>query len=425
MSLQRTGYRYRLTPTPEQAAALERWAGCARAVWNAALEQRQLAWQMCGTSLRYESQGGDELATAKREHPWLREPHSDVLQQALRDLDRAFLRFFRREARYPRFKRKGRDSFRIQNRGAKGHIEVRRLARKVGEVRVPKLGWMRFRWTREPLGKITHLTISRDALGWHVSLCCQMEVEAPAARVGPSVGIDRGVVAVVATSAGDLFAMPALPPGQAERLRRLQRKAGRQETTRRRRANGERRRSRRHQRTLEGIARLRAREARIRADFLHKLSTNLAKSHGAVVLEKLDVVAMTRSARGSAEEPGTRVAAKRGLNRAILGSGWGELRRHLAYKCQRHGSVLMEVPAAYSSQECAECRAIDPANRRGRLFHCVACGHADDADINAARVILARAISPHEDGGRAVRRSAGSRRPGPGCEPRTPDRPAA
>jgi putative transposase len=425
MPTEHTGCRYRLCPSPDQAAALSRWAGCARAVWNAALEQRNTAWRTSRKNLRYESQGGRELSDAKRAHPWLAEPHSDVLQQALRDLDHAFVRFFRGEARHPRFKRKGRESFRIQSRPANGEIAVHRLSRKVGEVRVPKLGWVRFRWSRKPVGEIKHLTISRDALGWHVSLCCERKVEGPAAHIGPPVGIDRGIAAAVATSAGETHVMATLPPGQAKRMRNLERRAGRQETARRRRPSARRRRSRRHQATLDAIARLRAREARIRSDFLHKLSTDLAKSHGLVAIERLDVAAMTRSASGTLAEPGRYVAAKRGLNRAILASGWGELRRQLAYKCERSGSALIEVRAAYSSRECARCGTVAAGSRNGRRFRCVSCGHDDDADVNAARVILARALRAHEDGGRAVRRSAGSPRRRLGREPRTAPREAA
>jgi putative transposase len=383
------GYRYRLYPVAEQAAALERWAGCARAVWNAALEQRRTAWRMNRVTLRYWSQGGTGLSEAKRALPWLAEPHSDVCQQALRDLDRAFARFFRGEAGYPRFKRKRRDSFRIQSRPRNGEIAVRRLSRRWGEVRVPKLGWVRFRWSRAPVGEIKHLTVSRDALGWHVSLCCDRKAEAAKPHVGPPIGIDRGITTTVALSTGELLSCPTLPPGQTERLRRLSRKAGLQETARRRRASGQRRRSRRHGRTLDQIAKLRAREKRIRNDFLHKLSTDIAKSHSVVVIESLDVAGMSQGAKGSLAEPGRNVRAKAGLNRAMLAQGWGELRRQLAYKTERSGGVLIEVPAAYTSQRCAACGAVDFRSRSGRHFHCVACGHTNHADVNAARNILA------------------------------------
>jgi putative transposase len=421
--LERTGYRYRLYPTPDQVAALGRWAGCARAIWNAALEQRETAYRM-GQDVSWAAQDA-ELSELKRAVSWLREPHSDVLQQALRDLDRAFQRFFRGEAGHPRFKRRGRDRFRIQNRGAKGGVEVRRLSRRWGELRVPKLGWVRFRWSRAPRGQIKHLTISHDALGWHVSLCCERHVAHPEPHPGPAIGIDRGVAVAVADSDGGLHALPALPRGQAERLRRLERAAGRQETARRHRPPSARRRSGRHQRTLDRIATLRAREARIRKGFLHCLSHDLAKNHSLVAGERLKVRAMTRSAHGTLAQPGHNVQAKAGLNRAILASGWGELRRQLEYKLERQGGVLFEVSAFRSSQECARCGAVDPCSRQGRRFVCVACGHAAHADINAARVILARALDAQEDGGRTARRSAGSPAIRRGREPRTAPREAA
>jgi transposase len=203
------------------------------------------------------------------------------------------------------------------------------------------------------------------------------------------VGIDRGIANTVALSTGERCRCPGLPSGQAERLRRLERKAGRQETARRQRPPAERRRSARHQRTLNQIAHLRGREARIRMDFLQKLSTDLAKSHGVVVIESLDVANMTRSAGGSVAEPGTNVRAKAALNRAVLASGWGELRRQLDYKVGRAGGVLVEVPARYTSQRCAACGVVDARSRHGRRFRCVACGYAGDADVNAARNILA------------------------------------
>lgn len=403
-------FRYRLYPSAGQAAALERWAGCARAIYNAGLEQRRVAYRSSGVSLGY-SQQSTGLDDLKRALPWLAEPHSDVLQQALHDLDRGYRNFFEGRAGYPRFRRKGRrESFRIQNR-ERGAIRVRRLNRRWGEVAIPKLGPARFRCSRKPLGEIKHLTVTRDALGWHVSLCCEHEAREPASHEGPALAIDRGVTATVALSTGELRSCPGLPPGQAERLRRLARKAGRQETARRRGPNDQRTRSRRHERTLDALAQLRARETRIRKDFLHKLSTDLAKSHGVVVIEDLRVTGMTRSAKGTVEQPGVNVAQKRGLNRAILAQGWGELARMLDYKLAARDGVLVKVPAPYTSQACSQCGAVDRASRRGARFSCTACGHSAHADVNAARNILAAGLG---------RDSAGSPgEVGRGREPRT------
>ncbi len=387
-------YRYRLYPTALQAEALHRWCGCARAIYNAGLEQRQVAWRDHGMSLSYNDQGANQLTDAKRALPWLAEPHSDVLQQSLRDLDLAYRNFFAGRAAFPRFKRKGRrDSFRIQNRKS-GVIRVRRLNRRWGEVVVPKLGAVRFRWSRKPVGEIRHLTVSRDVLGWHVCLCCNEPIRAVAVNDAAPVGVDRGVAATAALSTGMLHCAPTLSTGQVERQRRLARKAGRQETARRHRPNDQRRRSRRHQRTLDALAKLKAREARLRKNFLHKLTTGIAKNHGVVVIEDLRVKNMTRSAKGTIRSPGRNVAQKRGLNRAILRQGWGEMEQMLAYKLDRNGGTLVKVSPAYTSQMCGQCGVVDRRSRTSQaVFACAACGHMAHADINAARNILAAGLA--------------------------------
>ncbi len=387
-------YRYRLYPTTLQAEALGQWCGCARAIYNAGLEQRQTAYKLCGVSLGYNQQGVG-LGDLKTALPWLAEPHSDVLQQSLRDLNLAYRNFFAGRAAFPRFKRKGRrDSFRIQNRKA-GVIRVRRLSRRWGEVVVPKLGAVRFRWSRKPVGEIRHITVVRDVLGWHVCLCCkESERASPMLHAGAPVGVDRGVAATAALSTGMLHRAPTLSLGQVERQRGLARKAGRQETTRRRRPNDQRRRSRRHQRTLGALARLQAREARLRKNFLHKLTTHIAKSHGVVVIEDLRVKNMTRSAKGTIRSPGRNVAQKRGLNQAVLRQGWGEMEQMLAYKLDRRGGTLIKINPAYTSQRCGQCGVVDRRSRTSQaVFACVACGHMAHADINAARNILAAGLA--------------------------------
>ncbi|MBV9195229.1 MAG: transposase [Solirubrobacterales bacterium] len=411
------GRRYRLYLTPGQAEQATRASGCCRAIWNAALKQRELAWELRRERVWAIAQMA-ELPELKRAagFEWLaRDGIAQSLQQSLRDLDVAYRRWLAGRGGRPRFKAKGRrESFRLpQGRD----LSVRKVNRRWAEVRVLKLGWCRFRLTRPIGGEIRHATVSRDALGWQISFCVALEQPPAKPNGGPPVGVDRGVAATVALSTGELHSCPGLPSGQAQRLRRLCRKAGRRETLRRRRPNGHRRRSRRHQRTLDQIARLKARDARIRADFLHKLSTRLASAHGLIAIEHLRVGNMTRSAKGTLAQPGVNVAQKRALNRRILAQGWGELRRELRYKAAWHGSVLVEVPAEHSSQTCSACGVVHADSRKSQAeFRCVACGHQQHADVNAARVILARAVNGQEDGGRIwplQRGEPSRRRPGP------------
>jgi putative transposase len=135
------------------------------------------------------------------------------------------------------------------------------------------------------------------------------------------------------------------------------------------------------------------RVANARKDFLNKASTTIAKSHGVVVLEKLAVGNMVRSAKGTPEAPGKMVRQKAALNRAILDQGWGMFRTMLGYKLADRNGRLIEVPAAYTSQTCAECGMVDARSRRDQArFACVCCGHKANADTNAAIVILRRGL---------------------------------
>jgi putative transposase len=150
----------------------------------------------------------------------------------------------------------------------------------------------------------------------------------------------------------------------------------------------------------------------------------LANSHGLIVIEDLRIKNMTGSAKGTLAQPGVNVAQKRGLNRSILAQGWGELHRQLAYKTGWYGSQLAVVPASYTSQTCSARGVVDARSRESQTrFRCTASGHTEHADVNAARVILARAAIGHEDGGRIrpLQRGEPSRRkPGP----RTANHPA-
>jgi putative transposase len=381
--------RYRLRLTDPQEARLDQWSGALRALWNAALEQRQTAWRNCRVSIGLAEQCRD-LRNARTEIPWLAEVPAQVAQQALRDLDRAYSNFFAGGSSFPRWRsRRSRAGLRFPQ-----GVAVRRLNRRWGEVRLAKLGWVRFRWTREIGGQVKHATITRDGFCWHVSLCVQLDRQPAPPNGGPAVGVDRGVVALAATSYGDLISPQFWTAGERRRRRALEQHLARQ-----------RRGSNRRCETVRQLGRLHARVARRRADALHNLSHQLATRHGLVAIEHLNVKDMTASARGTIHKPGVNVRQKAGLNRQILERGWGELHRQLAYKTGWYGSELILVPAAYSSQTCSACWTIDKDARESQArFRCRACGHTQNADVNAARVILHRALDQQQQkaGGRPV-----------------------
>jgi putative transposase len=200
------------------------------------------------------------------------------------------------------------------------------------------------------------------------------------------VGIDRGVAVSAALSTGELLHAPGLTPGESKRLRALQQRLARC-----------RRGSNRRDKTKRAIARLKARERDRRKDWIEKTTTDLARQFDVIRIEDLDVRAMTRSARGTLKKPGSGVAQKRGLNRAIMRSGWGQLVARLQHKALGR---VEKIPAAYTSQRCSECGHIAPGNRKSQaVFECQACNAGPcNADVNAARNIAAgRAVTARGD----------------------------
>jgi len=194
------------------------------------------------------------------------------------------------------------------------------------------------------------------------------------------VGLDVGVEELVALSTGERVRGPRIARARARAVRRAQRRV-----SRRRRGSLSR------LRAVRTLARAQEQVANARRDHAHKVSARLADRHAAIAVEDLDVRSMTRSARGTVDEPGRNVRAKAGLNRAIADSGWGELRELLAYKLEERGGQFVAVPAQYTSQTCAECGHRAAENRPSRaVFRCERCGERAHADVNAARVIARR-----------------------------------
>jgi putative transposase len=381
------GRRYRAYPTQQQAQRLTGWGHSCRAVWNLALEQRQHLYRHRGVTLRAVEQGA-QLTQARAELPWLADLPAQSAQQVLRQLDRAYDHWWNPQhpGGPPTFKKR-RNRLMVSFPGQA--IAVRKLNRKWAQVRLPKVGWVRFRLSRPLGGIVRNATVSVDALGWHISFGVATGARPAAPNGLPGCGVDFGVAcsAWVSDESSPRLLSPTLTNGEQRRLAALERRKARQLRWAKRYNRG--RYSRRLRRTIAQIAALRARQARRRLDFTHKLTTDLAKSHGWVGIEDLRVKGMTMSPKGTALAPGRGVAAKAGLNRGILDNAPYERRRQLAYKVPRFGSELRVVPAPGTSQTCSVCGVRDPASRPGcgRVFACTACGHQAHADHNAARNI--------------------------------------
>lgn len=380
--------RYRLRPTAEQSAGLVEHCRHARYVWNLAVEQ-QRHWRPGLKAPGYNEQSA-QLTEARAAYPWLAAGSQTVQQQALRDFAQAMRNFFGGTHRRPSWRKAGvHEGFR-QVAVKEHHVD--RLNRRFGRVWIPKVGWVRFRWSRPVPEGVKSFRVTRDRAGrWHIAFAHVPEPIAGPAD-GTIVGIDRGVAVSAALSTGELLHAPGLTPGEAKRLKVMQQRLARAQRGSSRRAL-----------TKLAIAKLRARETDRRKDWIEKTTTDIARRFETIRIEALDVKAMTRSARGSVDQPGVNVAQKRGLNREISRSGWGLLAARLQHKA--FGRVE-QVPAAYTSQRCSACGHTASENRKSQaVFECQACtARPCNADVNAARNIAAgRAVTARGD--LATRRS--------------------
>jgi putative transposase len=383
--------RYRLNPTPAQEAVLRDHCGHARYVWNLAVEQHS-HWHPGRKSAPGYLEQCRQLTQARAEYPWLAGGSQTVQQQALPDFTQAMKAFFdpANPAGRPSWRKAGRhEGFRIVGRGRQW--DVRRVSRHVGQVWVPKAGWVRFRWSRAVPPGVKSYRVTMDRSGrWHVAFAAIPE-PLPAPGTGEVVGIDLGVAVSAALSTGDLLHVPGLTAAERNRLRGLERRLARAK-----------RGSNRRRRVKLAIARLRARETDRRKDWAEKASTDIARRFDVIRVEDLRIANMTRSAKGTVQKPGRNVRAKAGLNREILRSGWGLLVRRLDGKAPGR---VEKVSPAFTSQRCSACGHVDGDSRKSQArFACTACGFVGNADVNAARNIAA---------GHAVTARGGSRGAGP------------
>ena len=371
--------RERLYPQEQETDILMRHCADARYIWNLGLEQRNLWARERSQKITYNTQAHE--LTEARKNSWLGEGSSPIQQQALRDLDRAFKNWWKRPDHFgrPTWRKAGQhEGFYIRD------LSVRRINRKWGQVYVPKCGWVKFRVSRQwcDIETASSARVTKDLSGrWFVSFT------RPASKLERSatdkaVGLDMGVSHSVATSDGKFLDMPELlSKGERQRKRRLQRKLARQ-------TKG----SNRRQATKLQIAKISTREKDRRKDWIEKATTELVRNYDLIVVEDLKVKNMTKSAKGTGENPGKNVAQKRGLNRSILAQGWGMFCQRLTDKANgaTTPAEIIFVNPAYMSMRCSKCGHTDKENRKNQaVFACTNCGHTDNADLNAAKNILA------------------------------------
>ncbi len=362
-------HRIALDPNNVQATYLARAAGTARFAYNWALAEwkRQYeAWKQ-DKSLHKPSQMSlrRQLNAVKREQfPWMLEVTKNAPQMAIIQLGQAFQNFFAGRARYPIFRKKGvHDRFTLTN----DQFDI-----DGSRIRIPNLGWVRMRETLRFNGKIMSATVSRMADKWFVSIAVDTPNSShlPKAENQGAVGVDLGVSALATLSTGE----PPIPGPKAhkallDRLRRLSRSLSRKTkgSANRRKAKAT-------------LAKLHARIANVRADFVHKLTTDLTRRFHTIGIEDLNVRGMM---------------ANRHLARAIADMSFFEFRRQLEYKAaMRGGQVVVADRFFASSQTCSACRhKLDDLPLSARAWTCPACGAIHDRDVNAAVNLKNMAVS--------------------------------
>ena len=381
----RKAYRFRLKTNSEIEQMLWRFAGHCRFVWNYFWSLNQSRLQNKQRVMRYaEMDYWSKLLKQSDEYQFLREAPAHIIQQKLRDLDRAYQDGFDRTQPNKRLPHKRKkfvhSSFRFP--------EPKQFKIENKRIWLPKLGWIRFFKSQEIKGSVQNVTLSYQAGCWYVSI--QVEVEMETVQQKPecstAVGIDLGIAQLATVASNDGRVKIYAPRNSFKhyqgQLARAQRQLSRKEKF-----------SKNWSKQKRQVQRYHARIANIRKDHLHRISHEVCKNHAEIYVEDLKVVNMMHSARGTVAEPGRNVRAKSGLNRAIHDQGWSELRRQLEYKSSWRGGVVIAINPRYTSQRCSHCGHTAADNRTTQSqFFCQACGFAMNADANAARNILAAGL---------------------------------
>ena len=370
-------YKYRFYPTPEQADQLARTFGCVRYVYNRALAERSRAWTQEQRRVTF-ADTSKMLTAWKRdeETAWLTEPSKGPLQAALRHLQAAYDRFWRKQSGFPKFKKKGKSK-------DSATYYANCFTYRNGQIKLAKQKEpLDIRWSRplpEGAGP-SQVTVSRDSAGrYHISILVE-EVIAPHTPTDTTVGIDAGITTLYTLSTGEKITNPRHEKKDREKLARAQRQLAKKQKG-----------SKNRDKARHKVARIHARIADRRRDHLHKLSTRLVRENQVIAIEDLSVRSMVKN---------------HSLARAISDASWAQFRKMLEYKAQWYGRDVVAIDRFYpSSKTCSECgRIVESLPLNIRDWECE-CGAVHDRDVNAARNILAvgLAVSACGDGVRPSR----------------------
>ena len=369
-------FKFELRPDGQQQRDMRRFAGSCRFVFNKALALQKANHEAGHKFIGY-------VAMAKRltawrnstETAWLAQAPVHPLQHALKDLERAYKNFFAGRADFPRFKKKGMgDSFRYPD------ARQFKIDEANSRIYLPKLGWVRYRNSRNMLGTAKNITVSSTGGKWLVSIQTEREIEQPLPTSTTAIGIDVGIARFATMSDGNFIAPLNSFKKHQQRLAKYQRRMSRKVKF-----------SSNWKKAKARVQKVHSNIANARKDYLHKTSTTISQNHALVCIEDLQVRNMSKSSKGNSEQHGKMVKQKSGLNRSILDQGWGEFRRQLEYKVSWNGGMLLAVPPHNTSRTCPCCGHIAKENRITQaVFLCVDCGYENNADVVGAINVLER-----------------------------------
>ena len=368
----RKAYKFELMPNGAQIRKMKQFCGCSRFVFNRALAYQNEQYEADKSFKFSYNKIANLLPEWKRELTWLKDCHSQVLQQSLKDLENSFKNFFTKRSDFPKFKRKGeKDSFRFPQ-GCK-------LEQQNNRIYLPKIGWVRYRNSRAIVGEMKNVTVSRKCGKWYISVQTEFEQKTPQPK-GGEIGIDMGIVRFATLSNGEHFEPINAFKNLKGKLVKLQKQFKHKTKF-----------SKNWQKLKAKIAKLHHKISNIRKNYLHQISSQISQNHAVVYVEDLQVTNMSKSAKGDVEQHGKNVKQKSGLNRMILDQSWFEFRRQLDYKLLWNGGHLVAVPPQNTSRTCPCCGHTAKDNRQTQaVFECVECGYTENADAVGAINVLKR-----------------------------------